>query len=65
MTRDHRPEQRKASPQPAAAMYIDQAIDYTLGAARLVELFPDADAQRNARLLFLAARRLRSRRQAT
>lgn len=45
-------------------MYEFDAEVHALSAARLVELDPDPAAQREARILYLAARRLRARRMA-
>ena len=64
-TRHHQPEQRRASPQSAAAMYLIDAEAYARSAARLIELDPNPDAQREARILYLAASRIRARRWAT
>lgn len=43
-------------------MYLIDAEAHARQAARLVELDPDPDAQREARVLILAAQRIRDRR---
>lgn len=45
-------------------MYLIDAEAHAVSAARLVELDPNPAAQREAAILYLAARRLRTRRQA-
>ena len=56
--------QGRASPLSAATMYLIDAEAHAVSAARLVELDPNPAAQREAAILYLAARRLRTRRQA-
>ncbi len=55
------PEHSTATSGAAMTYYID-AEAHARAAARLVELDPDLDAQREARILYLAAQRIRSRR---
>jgi hypothetical protein len=56
------PEHRKASPQAAATMYLLEAEAHARQAARLIELDPDPDAQREAAIVYRVAQQLRSRR---
>lgn len=54
--------QDSTAPGGPTMHYIIEAEAHARAAGRLVELDPDPEAQREARILFLAAARLRARR---
>jgi hypothetical protein len=58
-----RPNDQPRSAAPDVAVrYLIEAEAHARQAARLVELAPDADARRDARILYRAAMRIRARR---